>query len=53
MENKKWPTQELESTVIKYIKMLNMQQKGESFGPKGDKQCEYAELFDQMQEHRL
>ena len=23
------------------------------FGPKGDKQCEYAELFDQMQEHRL
>ena len=31
MEHKKWPTQELESTVIEYIKMLNMQQKGESF----------------------
>lgn len=23
------------------------------FGPKGDKQCEYAELFDGMQEHSL
>jgi hypothetical protein len=23
------------------------------FGPKGDKQCEYAQLFDQMQEHNL
>ena len=23
------------------------------FGPKGDKQCEYAELFQGMQEHNL
>ena len=23
------------------------------FGPKGDKQCEYAQLFDQMQKHNL
>ena len=23
------------------------------FGPKGDKQCEYAELFDQMKDHNL
>ena len=23
------------------------------FGPKGDKQCEYAQLFEQMQEHEL
>ena len=23
------------------------------FGPKGDKQCEYAQLFGQMKEHNL
>ena len=31
MENQKWATQELEATVIEYVRMLNMQQQGESF----------------------
>ena len=30
MKNQKWATQELEATVIEYLRMLNMQQQGES-----------------------
>ena len=47
----------VEETIMKLQKCLRKKKcpshSKSGFGPKGDKQCEYAELFDGMQEHNL
>ena len=47
----------VENTILKLRDCLHQDScpnhADSGFGPKGDKQCEYAELFDSMQEHSL